>query len=193
MLNALPVLEHSVSMCLYVVLLVLAAEICNFHSFLAYIFTDLGNQVIQQSSFVHALIHANFTSHTPSPPTQLTLTSSSPHPRRPSPHHLPTFPSPLFLNTNERLMEASSILYFWDHHTPIQIVAKPAGSTGHCTCVFIINKLCAKLEVCRNPQVKLTLSILGEMPIPIINLNRLYNTCTMLTKFITSQRDHHWW
>jgi len=27
--------------------------------------------------------------------------------------------------SNKKGMEASSVLYFWDHHMPIQIVAKP--------------------------------------------------------------------
>ena len=63
-----------------------------------------------------------FTLILPSPPTQLTLTSSSKHPRRPSPQYMlpATFSSlPQFLlNGNERLMEISSVLYFYDHHTP---------------------------------------------------------------------------
>jgi len=37
-------------------------------------------------------------------------------------------------------MEASSALYFWDHYTAIQIVAKPTAhrSTENCTCIFIV-------------------------------------------------------
>jgi len=36
------------------------------------------------------------------------------------------FPISLFLlNSNEKVVEVSSALNFWDHHTPIQIVAKP--------------------------------------------------------------------
>ena len=48
--------------------------------------------------FTHALIHANFTailrtsSLFPSPPTHDTLTSSSPHPRKPSSQYLPSLP-----------------------------------------------------------------------------------------------------
>jgi len=31
----------------------------------------------------------------------------------------------LLLKSNEKVIDASSALYFWDHHIPIQIVAKP--------------------------------------------------------------------
>ena len=61
----------------------------------------------------------------PSPPTRLTLASylciQGGHLH--SICHL--LLSHLLLNSNKKVMEASSALYFLDHHTPIQIVAKP--------------------------------------------------------------------
>jgi len=58
----------------------------------------------------------------PSTPTQLTLTSSCKHPKRPPRQYmLPanfSFLPQFLLNGNERLMEISSVLYFYDHHTP---------------------------------------------------------------------------
>jgi len=35
------------------------------------------------------------------------------------------FLSLFLLEGNEKVVETSSALYFWNHHTPIQIVAKP--------------------------------------------------------------------
>jgi len=56
------------------------------------------------------------------------------------------------LKSNKKVMEASSELYLWDHHTPIhdQIVAKPTEALAmHCTCIFVvvISKPCAEAEV----------------------------------------------
>ena len=59
-------------------------------------------------------------------------------------------------------MEASSVLYF-DHHTPIQIVAKP---TGHCTCIFITSNSCTEVWGLQKPRfiTTYTLCILGQTP-----------------------------
>jgi len=53
---------------------------------------------------------------------------------------------------NDKVVEASSALYFWDHHTQIQIVAKPteALDTALVYLSFIANPV-LKPEVCRNP------------------------------------------
>ena len=61
----------------------------------------------------------------------------------------------------ERLMGASSLLYFWDHHTPIQIVAKPTEALDTAHVYLSLANPMLKLEVCRNPgssQLKLSAS-----------------------------------
>ena len=52
------------------------------------------------------------------------------------------------------LVEASSALYFWDHHTPIQIVAIPIDALDT-TCIFsaIISKPCAKAWGLQKPRI----------------------------------------
>ena len=98
---------------------------CNFYYFLWLQFADLGNwghpTVWLYTCPYPCKIHCSHTSSHVCP----TLTSSSPHPRRASPHHLPTFfsvPQSFPSNSNEKVVSA---LYFWDHHTLTQIVAKP--------------------------------------------------------------------
>jgi len=52
-------------------------------------------------------------------------------------------------------MGASSALYFWDHHTPIQIVAKPTEALAMDTALVYLQWSLAipvqKPEVCRSP------------------------------------------
>ena len=93
-----------------------------------------------------------------SPPTQLTLNSSSPHPRRQWLFTNFLFYSLLLLNSNERLMEALSVLYFWDHHTPIQSVAKPTEALDTAL-VYIISKLCAEARGLNKPRIITTNSL----------------------------------
>ena len=81
------------------------------------------------------------------------------------PQSLPTFP---FLpqsfpskQYNEKVVEASSALCFWDYHTTIQIVAKPTEALDTAlVCLSLANPV-LKLEVGRNPgssQLKLSAS-----------------------------------
>ena len=111
---------------------------CNFHYFLWFPFLlNWVIGVIRQSSFTHAPIHAKFTIAIPGP---LVLPSNSSPPSAHMTHsnfiiqgdHLHTtcqlsqlFLSLSLLNSNEKVVEVSSALYFWDHNTPNQIVAKP--------------------------------------------------------------------
>jgi len=86
--------------------------------------------------FYTCLVHANFTIHTtgsplPSPPTHAWLISLSPHPRRPSPHYLPS--SHIFLSLL-LLKRKWWRLYFRDHDKLIQT----NRSSGHCTRIFIV-------------------------------------------------------
>jgi len=92
--------------------------------------------LIQQSGYTHALVHAIFTSQfsLPPPPTRLTLTSSAPHSRRPSPQYLQ--PSHLvrglhLLKSNEKVIEALSALFSG-------INSNCSQSTGHCTCILTV-------------------------------------------------------
>ena len=70
---------------------------------------------------IHALIHANFTSHTTS--------------------YFPTFSSlpQLLLSSNEMNGGIISTLFFWEHHTPIQIVAQ---NTEALDTVLVYQTLC---------------------------------------------------
>ena len=79
-------------------------------------------------AFTCALIPANITSHTTSTSLLSPLTLSL----RIQEGHLHSICQLshlllglLLLNSNEKVMKASSALYFWDHHTPVQIVVKP--------------------------------------------------------------------
>jgi len=81
-------------------------SIHNYHNFPFFVWlVFLLIQAIQQST--HALIRANFISYTTSSPlssrTQLTLTSSSSHPRRLTPQYLPTFLSLLRSSASMRM------------------------------------------------------------------------------------------
>jgi len=58
------------------------------------------------------------------------------------------------LNSNEKVVKAaSSALYFWDHHRPIQIVAKPRKSLDNGLVYLSLANPVLKPEVCRNPQL----------------------------------------
>ena len=117
----------------------------------ATIFADLGNRVIRQSSFYTAI-----SSPLPSPYTYDSL------PLHIQGGHLHTicqhshfFLRLFLLSSNEKVVEASSALYFWDHHTPIQTVY-----------LSLANPV-LKPEVCRNQGlVHHNLNSLHEMPIP---------------------------
>ena len=52
-----------------------------------------------------------------------------------------------------------------------QTVAKPTEALDTALVYLSLANPVRKLEVCRNPQVKL-LGILGEMPIPIVDINK---------------------
>jgi len=70
--------------------------VCNFHSFFEGLHICCSMHVIgviRQSGFTHALIHANFTSHTTSSPLSVHMAFSLHHPGMPSPSYLPTFSS----------------------------------------------------------------------------------------------------
>ena len=93
--------------------------------------------------------HANFTNHTTS--------SSLPSPTQDSctltlaPQYLPTFSSLARSSPSKqqcKMVEASSTLYFWNHHTPIQ-------SPGHCTCILrvAIGKPCAEVQGLQKPRI----------------------------------------
>jgi len=152
------------------------------HNYLACTFADLDDPCDPASTaFTHVcLVHANFTSHTtssplPSPPTHAWLTSSSPHPIRPSPHYLPS--SHIFLSLL-LLKRKWWRLYFRDHDKLIQT----NRSSGHCTRIFIltISKPCAEA---RSP-VHHNLNSLHSRCKACLHTNP--NTCAMLTRFITS-------
>ena len=96
-----------------------------------------------QSGFYTRLIHATFISHTTSSPSISSHTTYSHHHLCIQGVHLCSisqlsdlFLRLLLLKDNEKVMEASSALYFWDHQAPIQIVANPQKlhlytNTGH--------------------------------------------------------------
>jgi len=53
----------------------------------------------------------------------------------------------LLLKSYEKVMEASSALYFWDHHTPNQIAAKPTEALDTALvylAIVAITKPCTK-------------------------------------------------
>ena len=71
------------------------------------------------------------------------------------------------LSSNEKVVEASSALYFWDHHTPIQILAKPTEALDTALVYLSLANPVLKPEVCRNQGlVHHNLNSLHEMPIP---------------------------
>ena len=98
---------------------------------LASIFAELGNSS-GSPAFTHALIHAKLTIaiRLLRPSTLLPHTTHSHFIISASKEAISTvfanFLISLFLlNSNKKVIEASPALYFWDHHTPIQTVAKP--------------------------------------------------------------------
>ena len=82
------------------------------------------------------------------------------------------------------MVEASSALYFWDHHTPIQIVAKPTEALDTALVYLSLANPVLKPEVCRNQGlVHHNLNSLHEMPIPTVNINKsqhLHNVDAMV-------------
>ena len=133
-------------------------------------------------SFTHALIHANFTSHIgssplPFPPTHDSLSLHHSCIQGGQLHSICLL-SHLFLGLfllKSDDQEIDGALYFWDHHTPIQIVAKP-----DCTCIFIvaISKSCAKAQGLQKPSIRfITIKfknpcILGECLFSTVNINK---------------------
>jgi len=61
------------------------------------------------------------------------------------PSLLQTFPS---INSSEKVVEASSALYFWNYHTPIQIVAKPTEALDTALVYLSLENPALKPEVC---------------------------------------------
>jgi len=111
--------------------------------------------VIQQSGFYTRPYRCNFTSHTSSSPlplsshTRLTLTLSSPYPRRPSPQYLPT-PSSLPQSSPSKESDGrhhqhciSGIIRVTHQFKLYNLTHR---STRLCTCIFIvaISKPCAE-------------------------------------------------
>ena len=120
---------------------------CNFHSFLGFHFCWSGSS--GSSAFYTCpypcKIHYSHTTSSPllSPPTCLTLTSSSLHPRRPSPQYLPTFPSLPQSFPSQQWWESGggiiSTVFLGSSHTNSNC-SQTHRSIGHCTCMFIISK-----------------------------------------------------
>ena len=91
-------------------------------------FADLGNWVHQALRCRYpSKLHYSHTTSSPFPsPTYDSPSLSHLHIQGGHLHQLShVFFSLFLLKSNEKVVEASSALYFWDHHTPIQIVAKP--------------------------------------------------------------------
>ena len=118
------------------------------------IFADLGNRGHPTVRILHMKIHYGHTTSCPlpSPPTydSLSLLIS------PSNGAISTVLSHLLfnlflLNSNEKVVVVSSALYFWDHHTQIQIVAKPTEALDTALVYLSLANPVLKPEVCRNP------------------------------------------
>jgi len=130
-------------------------------------------EVIQQTGFYTCPYPCKLHySHTPSTTHSHSITSASKEAISTAFANFPIwlFFSLFFLNSNEKVVEASSVLYFWEHHTPIQT----HRSTGHCTFTFIISKPCAKAWGLQNPGPWrfITTLTLGEMPIPTVKIHK---------------------
>ena len=99
----------------------------------------------------------------------------------------------LHLMNNDKVMEASSALYFRDHCTPIEIAANPQKHWTLLLCIVAISKPYS--EALRSTEAqgqvyhKIILSASSEMPTQYVNVTT-QNTCTMLTTLLTSQHDH---
>ena len=149
-MNALPVLEDSVSTCFSTtsVSCWISTVTIIAHSFFGLDFVDPGGLAVWFTQVMPISIQTSLAVLLvlPSPPTRVSLSLHCP--RRPSPQYLPTSSSPSLSNLlakyNEEVMGSIiSTLVPGSSYTNSNC-NQTHRNTGHFTCVFIISKLCAE-------------------------------------------------